>query len=114
MLIKVKGLGVDVMAFSIETLLKGYEFRRLLEDTFKDEDGHKVPYMQLWVEHPETCEQSRISVPKVMFDDLVDMDELQKGNLVDVLVNATGGATYSKLRLIRVEHVYTPEGEVLL
>lgn len=100
------------MAFNLDTLLKGYEFRVLVEDSFRDkETGQKIPYMTMVVEHPDTCEQTRVSVPEGMRQDLRSYG-LRKGEFVDIFVNVRAGSNYNKCTLVSLEHVYSDDGQV--
>lgn len=97
----------------MRTLLKGYEYRTTIDDTFKDrETGQKIPYMTLLVENLEDqCSQERISVPSDLFDVVRDLPA-KRGDLVDLTVDITTGK-YSRIRLVSVDSIYDESGEVL-
>lgn len=94
------------MAFRIETKLEGYEFRAIREGKVED-----TKWMHLVVEHPETCDQSRVSVPGDMQEQVLSLG-LSKGDMLDLIVMAEGGNQYSRLRLVKILRVYDEEGEV--
>ena len=91
--------GVEFMSFRIETTMKGYEFRTLVESSFKDDDGNRVPYMTMVVENVDNCDQSRVSVPSDLRD-MVRSLNIRRGMLVDLRVLASAGSSYSKLQLV--------------
>lgn len=97
----------------MRTLLKGYEYRTTVDDTFKDrETGQKIPYMTLLVENLEDqCKQERISVPSVLFDAVRDLPA-ERGDLMDLTVDITTGK-YSRIRLVSVDSIYDDKGEVI-
>lgn len=96
----------------MRTFLKGYEFRTLIDDEFKDRDSDKmIEYMVLIVEDLEDdCKQERISVPTKLFDIVSDID-IKRGDLVDLSVDITTGK-FSKIRLLSIDRIYSPDGEV--
>ena len=77
------------MGFSIDTVLNGYEFRIIRSGKVEETE-----WMHIIVEHPETCEQSKISVP-VELRPYVESLGLTKGDLIDVKVTccASSGMT---------------------
>lgn len=91
------------MAFAIQSQLKNYEFRILIEDKFTNKDGEKIPYMSLVVED-DKCNQSRISVPEEYRSELRSLN-LQKGCYVDVTVDVKAGSNYSSLKFVRLNDV---------
>lgn len=100
------------MAINMDVGLKGYEFRILIEDSFVDKDTkEKVPYMTMLVEHPDTCEQVRVSVPKDLREQTKGLG-IRKAQYVDLLVNVRAGQGYGSAKLIEVQHVYGEDGEV--
>ena len=94
------------MGFSIETTLENYEYRTTLTG---EVEGNK--WMQLVIEHPETCEQSKVSVPADMRG-IVDVMPLSKGDHINLRVKATAGANYSRMQLIKIVSVVDSDGEV--
>lgn len=94
------------MAFRIETTLKGYEYRTTRTG---EVEGNK--WMQIIVEHPESCDQCSISVPADMRG-IVDVLGLTKGTYMDVTVIASAGNSYSRMQLVKIERIYDEEGEV--
>ena len=96
----------------MRTLLKGYEYRTIIDDTFKDRDtGQKIPYMVLLVENlADQCRQERISVPSNLFEMVRDL-EVFRGDLIDLTVDITTGK-YSRIRLVSVDKIYNEADEV--
>ena len=95
------------MGFSIDTILSGYEFRIIRSGKVENTE-----WMHLVVEHPETCEQSRISVP-VELRSYVESLGLSKGDIIDVKVHANAGDKYSRISLIKILGVVDSNGEVI-
>lgn len=95
------------MGFSIDTVLTGYEFRIIRSGKVEE-----TKWMHIIVEHPETCEQSKISVP-VELRPYVESLGLSKGDLIDVKVTARAGEKYSRLTLIKVMRVVDSNGELV-
>lgn len=94
------------MGFSIDTELKGYEFRIIRSGQVEE-----TKWMHIIVEHPETCEQSKISVPADLRPYVENLG-LQKGDFIDVKVHANAGEKYSRLTLIKIMRVVDSDGEV--
>ena len=94
------------MGFCIETTLENYEFRTIRTG---EVEGNK--WMQLVIEHPETCEQSKVSVPADMRG-IVDVMPLSKGDHINLRVRATAGSNYSRMQLIKIISVVDVNGEV--
>lgn len=101
------------MAFRIDTLLQGYEYRALVDDTFTDSDGIDRPYMQIVLENlDDNCSQSKVSVPSELHS-MVRSLGIRRGMLVDMLVVVSAGGKYSKLQLKEIKRIYNPDsGEV--
>ena len=95
------------MGFSIDTVLKGYEFRIIRSGKVENTE-----WMHLVVEHPDTCEQSKISVP-VDLRPYVETLGLAKGDIIDLKVHANAGDKYSRISLIKVLRVVDTNGEVV-
>ena len=95
------------MGFSIDTELKGYEFRIIRSGKVEE-----TKWMHVIVEHPDTCEQSKISVPADLRPYVENLG-LQKGDLIDVKVHANAGEKYSRLTLIKIMRVVDSNGELV-
>ena len=95
------------MGFSIDTVLTGYEFRIIRSGKVENTE-----WMHLVVEHPDTCEQSRISVP-VELRPYVESLALSKGDIIDVKVHANAGDKYSRISLIKVLRAVDSNGELV-
>lgn len=93
------------MALNLRTKLENKEFRGLVDDTFKNDEGKTVPFMKLVLEdNDEKVSQIRISVPEELRPDLRGCG-LVKGCYVDVTVDVKASSTYNSLRLVSLDDV---------
>lgn len=93
------------MALSLRTKLENKEFRGVVDDTFLNDEGKKVPFMKLVLEDDdEKVSQIRISVPEELRPEIRGCG-LIKGCLVDVTVDVKAGNNYNSLRLVSLDDV---------
>lgn len=93
------------MALNLTTQLLHKEFRGIVDDSFTNDDGKKVPYMKLVLEDSDSkVSQIRISVPEELRVELRGYG-LVKGCFVDVTVEVKAGNNYNSLRLVSLDDV---------
>lgn len=93
------------MALNVRTQLMNKEFRGIVDDSFTNEEGAKVPYMKLVLEDCDAkVSQIRISVPGELRAELRGYG-LSKGCFVDVTVDIKAGNNYNSMRLVSLDDV---------
>lgn len=93
------------MALNVRTQLLKKEFRGIVDSSFLNDEGKKVPYMKLVLEDTdENVSQIRISVPEELRPEMRGYG-LSKGCFVDVTVDIKAGNNYNSMRLVSLDDV---------
>lgn len=104
--------GLKMATVDMDVTLKQQEFRILRTGTFTDDKTKReIEYMTLVVEHPDTCEQQKISVPQEQRQDLKNMN-IRKGEYLDLMVHVKAGSNFASMKLVQVLAVYDEDGTV--
>lgn len=93
------------MALSVTTNFVNKEFRGIVDDSFTNDEGKKVPYMKLVLEdNDDKVSQIRISVPEELRPEVRGCG-LAKGCYVDCTVEIKAGNNYNSIRLVSLDDV---------
>lgn len=93
------------MALSVTTQFTNKEYRGIVDDSFANDEGRKVPYMKLVLEDNDAkVSQIRISVPEELRPEVRGYG-LSKGCFVDCTVEIKAGNNYNSIRLVSLDDV---------